>query len=370
MTTLLPQPEPPDPVEGALGHFDHSNWVKASLHALDAGTMRNTGGAVDGDMSVNGALLVNDDASEQADIFLTGNGNRSVWGESATRASRWRMILGDSTAESGSDSGALFALIAYGDTGTARVALAGSRVTGLLTVAGSPTAAKGIATKEYADAVVPIGSIIAFGGPSTKIPAGWHICDGSAHGSQALLDLTGSVNTPDLRARFIVGVSPAYPLGAVGGAETVVLTQAQTPVKSHTHPIDHAHATGSTGAEAGHTHTMNHDHPQFNTPNYVHSHTLSIREGTGEGDGYYLDTNPTDSGVVKTLSGSKTADNTHAHTINVPAFTGSTGAGSSHSHSASVPAYQGSSGAASSDIAIGHENRPPYYALIYIIKKG
>lgn len=35
MTSVLPAPEPADPVEGQPGHFDHSNWVKASLKALD-----------------------------------------------------------------------------------------------------------------------------------------------------------------------------------------------------------------------------------------------------------------------------------------------------------------------------------------------
>lgn len=36
MTSVLTKPEPNDPVEGQPGHFSHSNWVKASVKALDA----------------------------------------------------------------------------------------------------------------------------------------------------------------------------------------------------------------------------------------------------------------------------------------------------------------------------------------------
>lgn len=39
MVSLLPTPWPADPVEGELGHFDHTLWVKNSLIALDNGTI-------------------------------------------------------------------------------------------------------------------------------------------------------------------------------------------------------------------------------------------------------------------------------------------------------------------------------------------
>lgn len=39
MASLLPTPWPADPVEGELGHFDHTLWVKNSLIALDNGTI-------------------------------------------------------------------------------------------------------------------------------------------------------------------------------------------------------------------------------------------------------------------------------------------------------------------------------------------
>lgn len=36
MTSILPTPEPPGPIPGQPGHFAHTDWVTASLKALDA----------------------------------------------------------------------------------------------------------------------------------------------------------------------------------------------------------------------------------------------------------------------------------------------------------------------------------------------
>lgn len=46
MSSLLPVPEPADPVEGQPGHFEHTNWVKRALKALDAGLLRKPSGSV------------------------------------------------------------------------------------------------------------------------------------------------------------------------------------------------------------------------------------------------------------------------------------------------------------------------------------
>ena len=80
---------------------------------------------------------------------------------------------------------------------------------------------------------VPIGGILAFGGAAP--PAGYHLCDGTAHGSAELATLIGP-NTPDLRGLFIAGAGGAYGVGAKGGADTVTLTVEQMPPHSHTSP--------------------------------------------------------------------------------------------------------------------------------------
>jgi microcystin-dependent protein len=70
---------------------------------------------------------------------------------------------------------------------------------------------------------VPSGIIVAWHGALNAIPAGWHLCDGSAAG------------IPDLRAKFIYGSNGADVIGATGGAQAVTLTIDQIP--SHTHQM-------------------------------------------------------------------------------------------------------------------------------------
>jgi len=91
----------------------------------------------------------------------------------------------------------------------------------------------------------PRGSILMWSGTLATIPTGWALCDGTN-------------GTPDLRDRFIYGVSAAEEPGATGGATT------------HTHTVDiAAFASGSPsgttdiaigGAKAAsdaHTHSVN-----------------------------------------------------------------------------------------------------------------
>lgn len=77
------------------------------------------------------------------------------------------------------------------------------------------------------------GMIIDWYGQAANVPNGWAICDGTN-------------NTPDLRGRFVLGVSDSHPLGQSTDSsnETVALTAPQMP--QHTHDV-HGH-TSNTGA--------------------------------------------------------------------------------------------------------------------------
>lgn len=92
------------------------------------------------------------------------------------------------------------------------------------------------------DVGVPIGCIVMWSGETTKIPAGWGLCDGKTY---------GSVVSPDLRGRFIVGMNHEctdrelenhprntdladYERGATGGSEKVALTVDEMPKHTHT----------------------------------------------------------------------------------------------------------------------------------------
>ena len=114
----------------------------------------------------------------------------------------------------------------------------------------------------------------------------------------------GTNGTPDLRDRFIVGAGNTYRVGDIGGSASVTLTVNQIP--SHSHTME----------EAG-----------------LHSHTYSKTEYDSENMyDTHLDDYPSDSNAQTS------EDGLHTHIINAA------GGGQSH------------------------ENRPPYYALAYIMK--
>jgi len=81
---------------------------------------------------------------------IPANSNRIV--SQKNDLNRWIMDLGDTLPESGSNAGSNFRLGSYNDSGAAITnALMGTRSTGLLTVAGDPVNALGVATKQYTD---------------------------------------------------------------------------------------------------------------------------------------------------------------------------------------------------------------------------
>lgn len=115
-------------------------------------------GGGSGFVQLTGDTMVGDLVIDKVDPTLWLD--KSVSGEIAAvtglmnNVRRWRLILGDTTAEGGVAAGSHFRLEAYDNAGV----LIGSplvidRATGLLLLAGNPTAALGAATKQYVDAL-------------------------------------------------------------------------------------------------------------------------------------------------------------------------------------------------------------------------
>lgn len=374
MASLLPVPEPADPIEGALGHFEHSNWVKQALKNLDAGTVHAVGGSA-GSLTVD-TVTIDDDASQDALIKLKGSGSRGVWSYNAAGVARWRLLLGDPTAETGNNSGSLFKLLAYGDDGSARATvLQADRNSGLVTAAADPTAALGVATKQYVDSAVPLGAIIAYGGglPLTgRMAAEWHPCDGTVHGSTPLQNLIGA-KTPDLAGMFVVGAglnkdattgaltNYAIGVGAKAGKETVKLKASESGEPGHGHT---APSTGTISAD--HRHSIPAGEATTSDISVNHAHTLNRTlfgafNGVNQDGDISYRASPTKFASLY-AAGTNAGDSGHTHTVTIPAAT-SGYVDSNHTHTVTV--YD----KAAADAATAHENRPPYYALVYIIKK-
>jgi len=131
---------------------------------------------------------------------------------------------------------------------------------------------------------VPEGTIVAIQGSPSSLPEGWAPCDGTN-------------GTPDLRDRFIIGAGGGLAVGAIGGAEEVVLTEDHLPAHSHdvvnfsaVESHSHAYTTVTSyysrdTAPSGTDNSTDDDHTyQTQTSSSdAHSHNISLQpEGGGE----------------------------------------------------------------------------------------
>ena len=215
----------------------------------------------------------------------------------------------------------------------------------------------------------PIGGIILWNGSTGNIPANFRLCDGQN-------------GTPDLRDRFIVGAGGAYNPGNTGGSSQVTLTEAQLATHSHgdgTYGTDvntHAHGKGTLANE-----TNNHSHGAgtFEASDNTHSHGITDPghhheieySNSDSGDEFIEESGQGKSGQEPTL-GNQTgiSINSDTHDHDVAGVSGSdshshtiSGSTADHSHSHDITGASGDAGSSQP-----HENRPPFYALCYIMK--
>jgi microcystin-dependent protein len=195
---------------------------------------------------------------------------------------------------------------------------------------------------------VPTGAIIMWGGTLASIPTGWQLCDGAlaatgplrvqlaAQGYPFGQDSSGRARVPNLQDRFVVGArynvsgpgnnTTNYNVGNTGGSNTVQLQESEIP--GHTHSVNAV----SIPASGAHTHTM----------------TINAREGGTDGIKGLIGRNSGDGAVTfpnGDANGVNSANSDHTHTV--PAHTTNTTGGN-----------------------LSHENRPPYFALCFIIKNN
>lgn len=93
------------------------------------------------------------------------------------------------------------------------------------------------------DESLSIGAIIMWSGTLSSIPSGWQLCDGTN-------------GTPDLRGRFIMGVSSGENPGATGGSSIHTHTGSTGSSSSQIWIDDNSGGTDYWGAPSSHTHTL------------------------------------------------------------------------------------------------------------------
>lgn len=202
---------------------------------------------------------------------------------------------------------------------------------------------------------------------SNELPAGYKMCDGSELDQEEYADLyavigdtyntcndctdtpfvtaEGKFRIPDLRCRFIVGydaysnngetrpLEPEYSvLGSTGGEKKHLLTKDESGLKAHNHTAQ------VTIEQAG-----EHDHLWLGDDQLQYFVAISGGEKVRSANGY-------------DAKSDVSADNNSA------VYTTGTAGKHSHSASATVNNVEGQ------DATEAHENRPPFYTLMYIIK--
>lgn len=155
---------------------------------------------------------------------------------------------------------------------------------------------------------LPRGIITMWAGAADNVPSGWHLCDGSD-------------DTPDLRNMFIVGAGSSYSPGNTGGSQNmspaVTVNPAGTGVQVGYHTLTEAEIPA-------HSHRMQNMHYQGNPDNWDTGDVV-----LSGGNDLWSDATGGSQGHNHPIT-----DNGHAHTAQVVSF----------------------------------DNRPPYYALAYIMK--
>lgn len=212
----------------------------------------------------------------------------------------------------------------------------------------------GIAPSGAGFGFIPSGGIIMWSGSIASIPSGWFLCNGSN-------------GTPDLRNRFVVGAGSTYAVDATGGADSVTLSEAQIPGHTHTFSAttasDGAHThTASTASAGSHTHSFSGSTNTTGAHQHGFTNFLAPDNTGGSRAAFSNFDNTGSSGDVTDSAGD------HSHT-----FSGTTGSDGAHTHSVTVNSagahtHSVSGTTASTGGGTSHENRPPYYALAYIMK--
>ena len=191
----------------------------------------------------------------------------------------------------------------------------------------------------------PTGGIILWSGAANNIPTGWVLCDGQN-------------STPDLRNRFVVGAGTGsiYSVGDTGGSNDATLVSHSHNVNGNTNNTgDHSHS-GNTNNTGDHSHSGNTN----NTGDHTH------RWGTDDNIGAQGGNNNPDANGGQAWKANTDTAGAHSHNLNTNnagSHSHNINTNNTGSHSHNVNGNTDSQGSSATGA-----NRPPYYALCYIMK--
>jgi microcystin-dependent protein len=234
---------------------------------------------------------------------------------------------------------------------TTKVSLiADSSVTGAainnLTITTDDIANNAVTTSkiDFGTALVPLGAILMWSGVTA--PSGYQLCNNSELPSNSPLRPT-ITNTPDLRERFIVGAmgngivtGDGYDIGETGGINLVKLSSDEVP--KHNHGVSELSNPG------------NHAHNTFNGDEVVKGKKYENFLG--------LEGRP-----HAALTGTPDENENMRYQIRGSAAgpdRGATSGNGGHTHTFTMHTAFGNAQGETD----AHENRPPYYALAFIMR--
>lgn len=305
---------------------------------ITAGGGGGTGVSFAGGVNITGQLTASGNFVFDS-VTHTGTTGADVTLVSGTAGTSGNLAMWNADGDAVDSSVVAANVVVDADLGTAAALNAGTGANEVVQLDGSarlPAVDGSQLTNLGLSTIIPAGCILLWSGSVASIPSGWALCDGTN-------------STPDLRNRFVVGAGDTYAVDATGGADTVSLSSSEIP--SHTHTF--SATTNSAGS---------HSHSGSTTSAGSHNHNPTASSAQG-----FLYTNGGASNQVASLTAGGGAFSDGVATTSV------TNTGGLHSHSLSVSSagshshsVSGTTGASGSGSA--HENRPPYYALCYIMK--
>jgi microcystin-dependent protein len=407
-------------------------WSPWNRLNLDATKLPLTGGTLTGNLTIdpaNGMAGVSCSSADSHSYLVLDKGIVGAYsyidGRYAGKV-RWRMILGEATAEAGSNAGSNFVLQAYDDAGTAVVAnaLSIARSTGVVTMPGAiiPTRPAGDATGYAANTAfvtavdvlkAPLASPAFTGVPTAPTPAvtsndntlattafatytappgligffarstaptGWIAANGALLNRTTYAILFAAIGTvfgagdgtttfgiPDLRGEFPRGWDNARGIDASRVFGSLQLDGIET----HTHPFTgsamatHDHGLTVGANSVGHTHSFADNSSATGNASANHQHTMTGRiPNTTVANGFGMG-----SGVLYSDNPLTSASGAaHTHTVAVAGTSG--GISANHVHTIDITAVSAGTpaGTVGANTGAVTETRPRNVALLACIK--